>query len=138
MRGLRPSDVDVDQEFKLKLGFRHAAGDDADTRNAIEGLAVASLWLMCTYGGIGARTRRGFGGVRIVAAESRESGDTLPFLTRGSQPASLLTPDLAYYERLVLPVAGWAGGRVHAVYRRLGGPHEVRPGPDRATGLPRD
>jgi CRISPR-associated protein Cmr1 len=28
-------------------------------------LNLAAFWLMCTYGGIGARTRRGFGGVRI-------------------------------------------------------------------------
>ena len=33
------------------------------------GAALASLWLACAYGGLGARTRRGFGGVRIMAAE---------------------------------------------------------------------
>lgn len=29
-------------------------------------LALASLWLLCVYGGLGARARRGFGGLRIL------------------------------------------------------------------------
>lgn len=108
--------VDVGQEFRLKLGFRHAAGDDPDIRNAIEGLAVASLWLMCTYGGIGARTRRGFGGVRIIAAEGPGSGGELPLPDPWRQPASLLTPDLAYYERLSCL---WPDGPVAACMRYI-------------------
>jgi hypothetical protein len=108
--------VNVDQEFQLKLGFRHGTRDDTDIRNAIEGLAVASLWLMCTYGGIGARTRRGFGGVRIVAAESPGSDDTLPLPDPWRQPASLLTPGLAYYERLSYL---WPDGPVAACMRYI-------------------
>jgi hypothetical protein len=108
--------VDVGQEFQLKLGFRHAVGDDADTRNAIEALAVASLWLTCTYGGIGARTRRGFGGVRIVAVEGPQADGTLPLADPWRQPASLLTPDLAYYERLGVL---WPDGPVAACMRHI-------------------
>ncbi|WP_434739315.1 type III-B CRISPR module RAMP protein Cmr1 [Micromonospora sp. SH-82] len=47
--------------FDLQLRF----GPNKDAA----ALAVATLWSLCRYGGLGARTRRGFGGLRIVAAE---------------------------------------------------------------------
>jgi CRISPR/Cas system CMR-associated protein Cmr1 (group 7 of RAMP superfamily) len=69
--------------FELMIRFRHVRDTDNAAREAIETLAFASLWLTCTFGGIGARTRRGLGGIRIVSA-----------------PESwMLTPDLAFYER---------------------------------------
>ena len=75
--------------FELKIGFRHDRRATADVQQAIEALALASLWLTCAYGGLGARVRRGFGGVRIVAA----SGDLpSPWTPRGySRPASSFT-----------------------------------------------
>jgi hypothetical protein len=108
--------VDVGQEFQLKLAFRHTAGEDADARNAIEGLAVASLWLMCTYGGVGARTRRGFGGVRVIAAGGPGSDGALPLPDPWREPASLLTPGLAYYEGLTRI---WPDGPVAACMRYI-------------------
>jgi len=81
------------QEFQLKIGFRHRPGDGAESRSAIEGLALASLWLVCTYGGLGARTRRGFGGVRIIRAEGELPG---PWRAENA----MLTPGLGHYERL--------------------------------------
>ena len=80
-------------EFDLKIGFRHAASDDASARAAIEGLAFASLWLACAYGGVGARARRGFGGLRIVRADGVPPG---PW----RDGDALLTPGLGHYERL--------------------------------------
>jgi CRISPR type III-B/RAMP module RAMP protein Cmr1 len=55
---LTRSYVDAGQSFDLKLRF---SGDDAGA------LALAALRLCCLYGGLGARTRRGFGGVQISA-----------------------------------------------------------------------
>lgn len=46
-------------ELQLRLG------DDED----IASLVLAALWLTCTYGGLGARTRRGFGGLSITDIE---------------------------------------------------------------------
>jgi hypothetical protein len=70
---LRPC-VPPGAEFKLKVGFRHDRGTAAAERDAVEALAFASLWLACTYGGFGARTRRGFGGVRITDASGELPG----------------------------------------------------------------
>jgi CRISPR-associated protein Cmr1 len=55
-------------------------------------LALASLWLTCTYGGVGARTHRGFGGLRIVEA-------TGP-LPEPWDAVSIRTPGLDHYESL--------------------------------------
>lgn len=87
--------VAAGEEFTLKIGFRHPRQSLLEERRAVEGLAFASLWLTCTYGGVGARTRRGFGGLRIRDA----SGP-------GSLPApwndgdALRTPGTSYYDKL--------------------------------------
>lgn len=44
--------------FTLKIAF----SEDP----AIDSLTLASLWTACTYGGFGARTRKGFGNVRLT------------------------------------------------------------------------
>lgn len=46
------------REFELKVRF---SGDER-----VDSLTMAGLWLACTYGGFGARTRKGFGGVRLI------------------------------------------------------------------------
>lgn len=71
-------------------------------RAAIEALAMASFWLACTCGGIGARTRRGLGGVRITGASGAELPE--PWATDGA----LLTPGLDYYTQLRMI---WPDGR---------------------------
>ena len=81
------------EEIKLKIGFRHHRGTTAGEQAAIEALAFASLWLTCAYGGIGARARRGFGGVKIIAAEGPLPG---PWQESGA----MLSPGLGFYERL--------------------------------------
>lgn len=50
---------------ELDLAFRRRRCDDASL-----GLALTSLWLASAFGGLGARTRRGFGGFRIVDVDS--------------------------------------------------------------------
>lgn len=107
---LRPY-VPPGQEFEIKIGFRHARDSSAADRAATESIAMASLWLACTYGGIGARTRRGFGGVRIIGAKGPGTDAGLPLPKPWDDPAALLTPGLGYYERLRMiwpdgPVAG--------------------------------
>jgi CRISPR-associated protein Cmr1 len=81
------------EEFQVRIGFRHSPRDSAEPRTAIEVLALASLWLTCTYGGVGARTRRGFGGVRITGAEGEP-----PAVWQ--EPGALLTPGLDHYRQL--------------------------------------
>ena len=107
---LRPY-VPPGQEFEVKVGFRHARDSSVAERAAIEGLAVASLWLACAYGGIGARTRRGFGGVRITGAKGPGADAGLPLPEPWDDPAALLTPGLGYYERLRMM---WPDGPVAA------------------------
>jgi CRISPR-associated protein Cmr1 len=63
-------------------------GDDAPVASAM----LASLWLLCTYGGIGARTRRGFGGLRIVDVD----GD----LPTPWTPDTLRSPGMDFYQKL--------------------------------------
>lgn len=87
---LRPY-VPPGEEFQLKIGFRHDRRTPDDVREAAETLTFASLWLMCIYGGLGARTRRGLGGLAITGVSG-----PLP----GSWTAdSLITPGLDFYER---------------------------------------
>lgn len=81
---------DPGKAFDLKIRFQHDRHATAETQHAIETLAFASLWLASIYGGLGARTRRGFGGVRIVGAE----GD----MPRPWNPKSIRTPDAAFYK----------------------------------------
>lgn len=57
---LTRSYLEVGQEFDLKLRFT-----DEDSG----ALALAALRLCCMYGGLGARVRRGFGGVRIIKVD---------------------------------------------------------------------
>lgn len=63
---LTRSYVPAGQSFTVKLRF----GDDPD----VAALVLASLWMLCTYGGLGARVRRGFGGLRIIAADGLPPG----------------------------------------------------------------
>ncbi|WP_157977398.1 type III-B CRISPR module RAMP protein Cmr1 [Streptomyces triticisoli] len=85
--GLTRSFVAAETDFHLDLRFTPG------TSEAAASLALASLWLLCTYGGIGARVRKGFGGLRITGV----SGSTLP----GDWTSDdLLTPGPAYYENL--------------------------------------
>ncbi len=53
---------------------------------------TASLWLLSAYGGIGARTRRGFGGLRIVGVEG--------WLPPPWTTESIQSPGLDHYEAL--------------------------------------
>lgn len=83
------------EEIILKLRFHHRPSDTSVERAAIRGVVLASLWLTCAYGGIGARVRRGFGGLRIIDATDEH----------GELPASwpverLRSPDLAHYREL--------------------------------------
>ena len=98
-------DVPPGETFDICLRTR--TGDQLDDARAA--LAVASLWLACAYGGIGARTRRGFGGLRITAAD-------------GALPApwtaqNVLSPGLGHYEQISRL---WPAGPVGRSVRHLG------------------
>lgn len=88
------------QTFELKL---RSDGDDR-----AYALTLAALWLTCAYGGVGARTRRGFGGLRIVDASG-----TLP---QPWTPDSIRTPALDHYEGLSRL---WPAGPIGGCMRHL-------------------
>lgn len=69
--------------FQLRLRF---TDDNAGV------LALAALWMMCAYGGVGSRVRRGFGGLRIHSAEGDLPG---PWNAR-----TICTPWLDDYDQL--------------------------------------
>ncbi|WP_017593828.1 type III-B CRISPR module RAMP protein Cmr1 [Nocardiopsis potens] len=74
----------------LKIRFSEEPDIDAPT--------MASLWLACTYGGFGARTRKGFGGARLTHLEGY-----LPDIWKGCAD----TPGPEHYRDLDhLPVTG--------------------------------
>lgn len=60
-KGLRRRHIGVGTEFDLQVRLP----EDGD----VAALALAALWLTSVCGGIGARVRRGFGGVRIIEAD---------------------------------------------------------------------
>ncbi|RKS07014.1 CRISPR-associated protein Cmr1 [Nocardiopsis sp. Huas11] len=76
--------IDSGQSIGLKVAF-----SDDEHANA---LFLASLWLMCAYGGVGARTRRGFGGLHL---KHRDGGLPEPWTA-----ADLSPPGLDHYRSL--------------------------------------
>jgi CRISPR-associated protein Cmr1 len=90
VRLLRPYVTPGGDPFELKIRFNHDRQGSAEVHQAVEALAFASLWLACAYGGLGARIRRGLGGLRIVGA----AGD----LPRPWSPRGMLTPGLGLYQ----------------------------------------
>jgi len=79
----------------IKVDFR-LSGDEA-----VDTLALASLWLLCAYGGLGARTRRGFGGLAITGSSGDLPGDWTA--------ESVLSPGLDHFEGLTCL---WPGDRM--------------------------
>ncbi|WP_157129767.1 type III-B CRISPR module RAMP protein Cmr1, partial [Thermobifida halotolerans] len=82
---LERAHIPVGQDFELWLRF---TGKDTDAHVT----ALAALWLALTYGGVGARTRRGFGGLRITGV-----GGGLP--GPWAEKNRILTPGLDFYEQ---------------------------------------
>ena len=54
----------------------------------------ASLWLLVWFGGLGARTRRGFGGLRVVDADSTGKLDLVPGAESSSELHTFLQENL--------------------------------------------
>lgn len=71
------------EEFDLLIKL---VGEDRDAH----AVALGSLWMSLVFGGIGARTRRGFGGVRIIGVKGE------PLLDWPED--TLLSPGLGFYE----------------------------------------
>ncbi|MFE9243639.1 type III-B CRISPR module RAMP protein Cmr1 [Nocardiopsis sp. NPDC006938] len=77
--------------FTLKIRF---SGNEV-----VNSLFLASLWLACAYGGFGARTRKGFGGVRLTHKKG--------YLPPAWNEDTVSTPGLQHYLDLGhLPVVG--------------------------------
>jgi CRISPR type III-B/RAMP module RAMP protein Cmr1 len=75
----------IDAGKSVSLALRFSGNESIDT------LVLASLWLLCTYGGLGSRVRRGWGGLAITGSE----GD----LPGGWTPETVRTPGLEFFER---------------------------------------
>ncbi|MFV2194990.1 type III-B CRISPR module RAMP protein Cmr1 [Nocardiopsis sp. LOL_012] len=71
------------EEFDLRIKL---VGEDRDAHT----VALGALWMSLVFGGIGARTRRGFGGIRITGVEG---GSLLDWPEN-----ALLSPGLDFYE----------------------------------------
>ncbi|GAB3105807.1 type III-B CRISPR module RAMP protein Cmr1 [Streptomyces calidiresistens] len=81
-------------------------------------LALASLWLTCTYGGLGSRVRRGFGGLRITEVDKPLPGPWTP--------ETLRTPGPEFFEALDhLPTDGPLTGHREQLAALLGDPRRV-------------
>jgi CRISPR type III-B/RAMP module RAMP protein Cmr1 len=76
----------IDAGREIVVQFR--LGDDPD----VAALVLASFWLTCAYGGLGARTRRGFGGLRIIDIQG-----PLPPPWQNT-PQRLHSPALEFYQ----------------------------------------
>lgn len=100
----------------------------ADT--AVNSLILASLWLVCAYGGVGARTRRGFGGLRITGVTGA--------LPEPWTAESVLTPGLDHYEaRTHLAPTGALAGSAEFLDSLLSGrPLPVNDTPDQRPSYP--
>jgi CRISPR-associated protein Cmr1 len=81
--------VQPGRSFHLKLRLGGAS-------ERVAALTLAALWLTCAFGGIGARSRRGFGGLRLDGVEGRD-------LPEPWTPETLATPDADDLARLELP-----------------------------------
>ncbi|MGJ3558965.1 type III-B CRISPR module RAMP protein Cmr1 [Streptomyces sp. INA 01156] len=77
--------VEALTDFDVNLRFTRGTSEETQS------LVLASLWLLCAYGGIGARVRRGFGGLRITGAQN---------LPDHWQPDDLISPGTDHYEAL--------------------------------------
>ncbi len=130
-RLLRPYVPPGGDPFELKIRFAHDRRASAEVQQAIEALAFACLWLACTYGGLGARVRRGFGGLRIVGA----SGD----LPRPWSPKGIQTPGPGLYQSgdWLWPWSSTVFGVFQQHLRELiGAGHGTSGEPDRWTESP--
>lgn len=97
------------QEFELWIKLIEKDRDSQKSRD-IHTVALGALWMSLVFGGIGARTRRGFGGVRITGVEG-------PILADWS-PAALLSPGLEFYEKT--KSLWFCGTQAKAVMKALG------------------
>ncbi|WP_017559366.1 type III-B CRISPR module RAMP protein Cmr1 [Nocardiopsis baichengensis] len=74
--------------FPLRIGL---SGNPA-----VDALALAALWLLCAYGGVGARVRRGFGGLSIEGvSDGAEHLKAIPWTAE-----SLRSPGFDHYRDL--------------------------------------
>ncbi len=70
-------------------------------------LAAASLWLLLRLGGVGARVRRGAGGMRALAEPEGWPASLPPLVSRAATPAELVAELGAGIQR-VRQAAGWS------------------------------
>ena len=102
------------ERFRLRLQNRplpfpplEVAGRTLDRGDRFE-LALASLWLLLRLGGVGARARRGAGGMRAVAAPEGWP-DTLPPLVSAATTPGAWAAELGDGIRRLRRFARWQG-----------------------------
>ncbi len=104
-RILRPYVPPENSQFALELALPNTDGDRSERSGdeqsphpdeSVVALTLASLWMVCAYGGVGARVRRGFGGLSIIKVEPH--GHVLP--APWTDPELLRSPGLDHYRAL--------------------------------------
>jgi CRISPR-associated protein Cmr1 len=102
------------ERFRLRLNLRpypfpavEVAGRTLEMADSFE-LAAAALWLFLRLGGVGARTRRGAGGARAVAAPADWPARLPSLVTNATTPAELAA-ELSAGLKQVRQFAGWQG-----------------------------
>lgn len=110
-RGHVPPGQQIDLKFR-----RRQRTDDAAL-----GLALTSLWLTAAFGGVGARTRRGFGGIRILGCDNPDLPAPWDRLDLTTPPTyaqlSHLFPDAAGFSLALLSDASTARSSRPLVHR---------------------
>ena len=93
------------QSRPLPLATVEVAGRTLDMAGSFE-LAAASLWLFLRLGGVGARARRGGGGVRVVG-EAAGWPESLPALASKAATPAELAAELGAGIQRIRQVARW-------------------------------
>ncbi len=106
------------EKFRLRLNTRpfpfaatEVAGRTLEMTDSFE-LAAASLWLLLRLGGVGARVRRGGGGMRAVS-EPEGWPTSLPSLFSGATTPAELAMELSEGVKRVRQAAGWQAQPPH-------------------------
>ncbi|MCX7778481.1 MAG: type III-B CRISPR module RAMP protein Cmr1, partial [Armatimonadetes bacterium] len=81
--------VPAGKTLELKLQFRSGSQDDLSLK-----AALASLWLLTRFGGVGSRSRRGGGNLQVLSVQG-EVPSSLPSLQLGAKTPGELQEELA-------------------------------------------
>lgn len=86
--------------------------NSSETHQIVEEVILGSLWLMLHFGGLGARTRRAFGGLQLLLPTSVNSQLDFSFPKNSTDIVSYFTSNLKLIEKIFSKFAGIEVGSV--------------------------